>query len=795
MVKECYDAALKELTNISRDELEQYVREVMNKAKTFDPLQGVASIERAKVEVDKEKLASFFEDANQKARNVAKFQDIAKDYERKNFTTRDVLAKRFNKPGDNVPTYQHAASNRLQLSIFKDFDHDTMDYFSNGANDAKIAQELDGVKTGDAKAKFVAERIKKYVEYRNEQLIVSGALRFDEVNGDRMLRQVHDQGKIISGSKSLIQSAKDMLRKYNTEDAKKLWVKFIKDHLDLDKTFRYTDAVDDKGKLDDAKVDQILSRTFDNISTGKSDILTQSTVVRDSQALAKRSRMFFVYKDWRSFLDYNKTYGKNNLFGALVSDIHGSGNKIGLSEKMGNSPFVMYNELAKRQQEVNPKNGFWWANTENYFKTLLGQDKQTRSPTVATFASNLRMLTSMARLPLIAVQSISDVGYMASFAQRWGVNYFSAWTHLVKNMFNKIKTDDRAYIAKIFKLNADSHLGYMGRWVDANNTGEIFSKISTGFFKGIGLSAFDEGNKISAMELMAKNLHDKSNLKFSELNDDTRKQLGKFLSPEEWELLRKNNSQKMFTTDNVDNLTNEQLKQFHTDTNSSVPLYELKNDLYRKVYSMFDVASENAVLSPGVFERAWCYRGTAPGTADGEVLRILSQFKMYTMSYIDRVLVQGWKNADTASQKLTWGISMLMGTLPLSILSSQLGYIANNVNWPDPNQMTIPQKEQFLLNLTAPSLSIFSGIVDPNNQNSSMVWSMLGSPTTRLISDSLASGLSLVSGDPKKSAKLVEQAAGYMIPLQNTPIVTPFLQQALGTQSHLEPGQTRIFGH
>lgn len=789
MDKECFDEALKQLTSISREDLKQYLHDVNAKAYEYDPNGGTAAFDRAISEVNNETMESFFETANQNARNVQKLERLKNIIIKGKNTLRDVLAKRFNVQADNVPSYQKSAANRLQNAMFGEFDRDTMEYFSSGKNDDVIAQELDGINTSDAKAKFIADKMNaKYIPYRNDEMVISGALKSDEIRGDRMLRQVHDQQKIISGGKSLIQSAKDFVKRYEGQDNKKLWIDFFKKDLNLKETFKFTDALI-KGEVDDSKVNEIMGRTFDNISTGKSDILTQSTVVRDADAVKKKSRMFFVFKDWQSFLHYNKQYGKGNLFGALISDIHGSGNKIGLAESLGTSPYTMYNELVKAQMEKNPKDGWWWDNTENYFKTLLGNDKQTRSPSKATFAANIRTVTSMARLFSITGQSISDIGYNAAFAQRWGVNYFSAWTTHLKNIFDKIPNEERQYLGKLFKLNVDSHLGFMGRFIDATNTGDLINKVSTRYFKAIQLEAFDRGNKISAMHIMAKNLFNNSTKRFGDLNPSLQKQLGKFLTEQEWDLLRKNNSGKMFTTDNVDNLTNEQLKQFHTDTNSTAPLYELKNDLYRKVYSMFDIAAENSVLTPGVFERAWCYRGTAPGTLSGEIWRTISQFKMYTMAYIDRVLVNGWKDADTYQQKLTWGISMLMGTLPLSVLSSHLGYLADGLSPPDPNQMTIAQREAYLTNLLTPSLAIFSGIVDPNNQNSSMVLSMLGSPATRLISDSLASGTATASGDGKHAKKLFYNAAKYILPLQNVPIVSSYLSKAMGEHAQLQPGQ------
>ena len=227
---------------------------------------------------------------------------------------------------------------------------------------------------------------------------------------------------------------------------------------------------------------------------------------------------------------------------------------------------------------------------------------------------------------------------------------------------------------------------------------------------------------------------------------------------------------------------------------TSIPNYQLKNHLYRKVDSMFQVASENAVLSPGDFEKAWLYRGQRPGTLTGEALRTLMQFKAYTMSFIDRVLVQGWKDADTMQQKLGWATSMMMGTLPLSVLSMYLSNVMKGVSMPDWNQMNVSDRRKFLIELIAPSLAMFSGVIDSRNQNSNMVFSFFASPTTRLISNSIATGAALLDGDPKKALKDLKKVGDYMLPISTLPFASPFIRQIFGEEAHLEPGQKVLYG-
>lgn len=793
--KECLDSALEVLKFFSKDELQEYVHDVFSRARKLDNVKNMKAFDAAMKEINDERLRSFFEDASIKANNTLKFEQDADKLRSKKVNMRSILTKRYNNLGDNVASAQKAAAGRLEQFMFRDFEYEDMEYFNNAKNDEMIADAFDGKKVNDPIAKKIADKLHKYFDYRNSEMVISNAMRFDQISEDRMFRQIHDSGRMISGGRSLINSAKDyFMKKYDTINSKNVWRDVIKKYLNMEETFGRTKAVDLNGKLSESEANAMLDSIYDNITTSKSEIFTKSTVVNDREAIAKKSRMFFKFKDMRAFLEYNKVYGKGNLFTALRSDMLASGNKIGMAERWGDSPYNIYADLRNVQNSVNEKGGYWWSNTDNYFKSVMGLDKSSKSAAASNMMSNLRTITSMARLFKLTLQSVSDIGYVASFAQRIGIGYGRAYMDLLGNIFNKYPSEERRHIAKLFKGMVDSHLGYMGRWTDANNSSEIMNKISTRYFKLIGLEAFDRGNKVGIMQMMASHLYHNSGKKFGEMNTSLQKWVSKFMDEKEWDVLRKNNNGKLFTTDNVENLSEESIKKLHSEMGLKTPLYQYRNDLYRKVYSMFDVASENAVLSPTEFERAWCFQGEAPGTLKGELLRTLSQFKMYTLSYVDRVLVNGWRDADTAQQKIMWATSMLIGTVPLSLLSVYLDHLSNGLSMPDWDLMNIPDREKFLVNLLAPSLAIFSGLLDPQNQNSDMMWSLVGSPSSRLIGNSLASASALITGNPEKAGKKLSNAASYLIPLQNLPGISPYIRQAMGQEAHLEPGQRHLFG-
>lgn len=793
--KECTQEALTALKNFTKEDLEDYVHDVFMRAKSLDTLQGAKAIAKATKEINDERLKEYFASATQKAKNIQYFENDAKLLREKKLDMRGLLAARGEKLAENISGSQKAAYQQLFNYVLGDLNHEEIEHLASGKFDEAILNIHDGKEINDAFSKKIAGKIKDYFTYVKSQLVLSGAMKFDEFNEGRFFSQVHDQERIINASKSLIKIAMERTsKKYNLAEHKTIWRNFIKKYIDIDKTFQRTKAIDLEGKVDLKEVDKILDRIFDNITTGKSEIFTRSVVANDREVMANKSRMFFYWKDLKSQYEYNKVFGRGNLFGMMMRDMQSSSSKIGTARMWGDNAYTMYNDLKKVQQEVNPKSALWWRNTDNYFKSVMGLDKQSISPTLTTFMSNLRTIATMARLPFIALDSISDIGYVAAFGQRMGIDYSKVYLNQLNHIFDRFPNEERKRIARLMKVQVDSHLGYMGRWVDNASATDLLNKISTKFFKVNMLSAFDRGNKIGIMHMMAKHLFENSSQRFADLNANTQRWINKFLTKDEWNLLKKKNKNSLFTTENVDALSDEEIKAHHEKTGMEIPLSEVRNDLYRKVYSMFSVASENAVLSPTEFEKAFLLQGQSPGTIPGEFLRAVSHFKMYTLAYVDRVLIHGFKEADTASQKLMWASSMLMGTIPLSVMSIYFHNIAQGLTMPVWDDMNVPERYKYLVSILAPSLAIFSGLLDPRNQNSSLVWSMLGSPSTSLIANAMSAPIALAEGDPKRAAKNLGKAANYVFPIQTFPGISPLIRQAMGDEAHLEPGQTHIFG-
>lgn len=783
----CFEEALKHLKHFTQEDLSTYVKEVLAKAKGIDNVRSQQAVDKAIEEVNQEHLQSFFEETLITQNNIRKFDVLAKTLKEKKIDLRGLLAQRYTNLAKNLPAYQKAAQQRLFKALFQGMSDEEFAYLQNKDNDISIVRALDGKPTSEW-AKKLAKRITSYIEVRNPELIISNALRLREVNTDRFIRAVHDQGLIMHGGRSAKNYFKNLFKSSKAKadlckKAKEKWIAFIQKQLDIEKTF----AVTNKNEIE-----KRLSYIFDNITTGKSEIFTRSEVANDREAVQRKARMFFYWKDHESFLNYSREYGKGNLFQALVGDLNGSANRIGTAELMGDSPLSTYNDLRKVQQEKNPKGPLWYRHTDQVFKQALQQDQAAVSPTLGAFGANIRSLGAMARLPTIVLRSIPDAAYIASFAQRWGNQYFKSLAYTLNHTFDRFADKERIFIAKQFKLLADSHLGYIARFADLTHGTELIHKVTTDFFRSNLLESFDKGNRHSLMHIIAKGLYQQRNQSFNTLNKATRFQLQKYgLNEKEWDLLRTKNQQGLFTTANVDAMTDEELSALYGQTK---PLYEMRNDLYRKVFSIFSMAAENAVLVPDGFSKAFMYYGTRPGTVMGEILRMVMQFKGFAINFADKMLLQGYQDARNTQMRLRWGLALVAGTLPLSYLSNYFDNLAHGKSMPLFSLMNRQEKIDYLLDLIQPNLGIFMQVFDPKHQDKNLLQNLFSSPSIHFLSSVTALGSAAVTLNPQKMAKNVKNIAKNSLPIDTLPVIGPYFNQLLGDKSYLEPGQQLYYG-
>lgn len=779
------------LPEFNSEDLKQYAVDVFNRARTYDDLTGTAAIKRAQEDINKEWLANYYNDAQIKINNVAKF-NVNKTKIDDGITVRQMLVQTHKNLSSNVESAQRASMNKLYRTFYDALSKEDVAFLQKADNQMDVANAFDG-KRATPQAEKIAKQFNRYIDERNADMVNSNAMRLEHLNKDRFLKAAHDASKLINGGRSLADSAKAAFR-ISTEQLnanKRNWINFIKQHLDLEKTYSNTKAMGIDGKVIDSEVDAMLGRTFDNITTGKSDLFTKSAAVNDREAMKRRARMFFVWKDMRSFVTYNQKYGHGDLNSALSADLHASGNKIGMAQVFGESPANMYLDLKYAQDDVNKKGNIWWFNTDNMYKDVVGESRVAVSPGLAQFGGNLRSYTAMARLGGLLFQSFTDANMAASYAARWDINYGRAFVNQFDSVLRQYTDEEKKQFGKLFHISLNSHIGYMGRFMDAQNISALTQKVSTGYYRAIGMESWDKGNRIGIMQMMSKHLSDQSDKPFDLLSNGLKKQLSKFeISPQEWDLLRSKTKGGYFTTDNVDRISQEELKSLY---NNSIPLHELRNTLYRKVFSIFDVGSQNAIVTPGAFERAFMNMGTRPGTIPGEAMRMFMQFKGFPLGYLNRMLINGWRDADGVQGKIAWALHQFGLIMPLSYLSTYMFNIGQGKTMPDPSHMSVPEKINFYGEMMLGAFGSTVQILDPQQQNQNLVMSLLTTPSMRLMGSAISTPLALATGNPKQAGKSAVKGLQYATPIGTIPFASPYIKTALGEEPYLVHGQQQAY--
>ena len=339
-------------------------------------------------------------------------------------------------------------------------------FLHDNDNRLEISKAVDGENISE-QANRVGKAINDYITLRNSRIVLSDALSLDEIQSDRWLRTIHDRSRLISPSslgERITQVVKSPFRTLTkqtnfNENAPKEWLNFIKSKLDLDETFKNTSAFDENGKLDDNEVNILLNNIYENIVQGKTDIFQKTGILKDIEALKKRRRMFFHWKDFNSFSEYNDQYGSGSLFGALMADIHGSSNKIGMADIFGSASEQVY-ETLKRVQVAQgiDKGKLWHFNTDNLFRWISGESKVAVSMQFATIASNIRAFGSMARLGGIVGQSLTDTNIAASYAQRFGVSYGQAFSNQLNALIGQYTSSELKEFSEMMHFKyASSH--------------------------------------------------------------------------------------------------------------------------------------------------------------------------------------------------------------------------------------------------------------------------------------------------------------------------------------------------
>jgi hypothetical protein len=520
--------------------------------------------------------------------------------------------------------------------------------FASGSIDQDIARAL--WQLDDEKADFaglmpeavdVAKAIKKWQEVSRLDANKEGANIGKETH--YITRQSHDLHKI---------------RKAGYE----AWRDAILPKLDLARTV---------GTMGEKDLDTFLRKTYEGLASGvhlKADTRPSMTGFKGPSNIAKRASQERVlhFKSADDWFDYNNQFGTGSLRESVFSSLRKSAQSTGLMRVLGTNPTNMIDILGRQTldgiSDPNAKRKFADAlkgPIANRLKQVDGTVNIPGNATAARVSANLRAWESMAKLGGAVVSSLTDVPVYASEVKFQGRGMLSGLHEAVSGLAAGRPKGERAQVLSSVGVVFDSMIGEITR------QGSLDESFSAGVGRGLQtmfkwnlLNWWTDSLRASTAMGLSHFLAKESVKAFDDLAPEMQRMFKLYgIDGEKWNHIRNG---KQMLADGREYLTPEGVED------------EKLGDALRQFY--IDRA-HTAVIEPDAETMAIMRQGTQSGTAYGELLRFVGQFKSFGIAFTQKVLgreVYGY-GSDSLGQALKDGQS-LRGLANVILMTTLFGY-------------------------------------------------------------------------------------------------------------------------
>lgn len=420
-------------------------------------------------------------------------------------------------------------------------------------------------------------------------------------------------------------------------------------------------------------LDDYLRNVYKGLASGihlKADTGPKLTGFKGPGNLAKRvsAERVLHFKSADDWMAYNNEFGTGSLREAVFGGLRKAGQSTGLLRILGTNPenmvSVLHRSMLERIDDPAKQAKFAEAlNTGGEVANRLAQvDGSVNIPGneyAARISANTRAIQSMAKLGGAVISSVTDIPVYASEVRYQGRSMLSGMAEALGGLMQGRPKGERAQVLSSIGVTLESMIGEITRRGSLDDT--FSAGVSRGmqrFFKYNLLNWWTESLRSSAALGLSHFMAKEAVKSFDKLDPQMQRLLGLYKIDEPaWNKIRASKQTKAdgrdyLTPDDVeDRALGEALRSFYVDR------------------------AETAVIEPDAATMAMMRQGTRPGTAYGELLRFISQFKSFSVAFTQRVLgreAYGY-GADTLGQAIRNGES-LRGLTNVMLMTTLFGY-------------------------------------------------------------------------------------------------------------------------
>jgi len=411
--------------------------------------------------------------------------------------------------------------------------------------------------------------------------------------------------------------------------------------------------LDDAGKpLNDEDFIAGLNYTYETITSGGLNKAKDFTVPRMGKKLSRKGseRRFLYFKDADSWLEYQKEFGKGDIFTTLTDHIEMKANDIALMEVLGTSPESTFKALQNQVEKTQKLKGRQKFMAQAQYNVVSGKINQGELTGLADIFQSIRNVLTASTLGSAFLSALSDVGFSGITARYNNIPSAKVFARQAA-LLNPANEADRVTAVKM-GLIADA---WLGRAHGSNRYSDIYgngatAKAAEGVMRGSLLSPWtDAGRKAFGMEYSSM-LADNFGKSIDELDSATQRAFESYgIDSALWDTFRKSKPLE-FKGAKFADMTQEGGKKFH---------------------QMVMAETDFAVPTPDAKVRAITTGGLGRSTIEGQAWRSAMMLKSFPVTIATTHFYRAAYQATTADKLAYAGTlavtSTIMGGLALQM--------------------------------------------------------------------------------------------------------------------------------
>lgn len=450
------------------------------------------------------------------------------------------------------------------------------------------------------------------------------------------------------------------------------WIDEILPRLDIERTF---------GEMDMADIRAHLQETYKTIISGKDNTITARRrgeyvgPANLARSLGKhRSLHFRSADDW---ISYQRDYGFGNILTGMLTHQQRAARLAAQMQVLGPNPEIMINSLtdslqarvrndpnvaperkSKLIRKLQPDAGA----IRDTLTEVRGLTSAPVDVSAAKISSGIRAVQSMSKLGgAVLSAGPPDVVSSAANLRFNGRPLFQAYSDFLGEFLKGRGSGEAREIAFLIGEGFDGLVGHIVSRFHAEDgaPGRMSQALST-FFKWSGLSWETDVMRAANARALSSGLGMHAGKSWQRLPANLRHVLGLHgIIGGQWEAIRKAgfrevNGTRYITPDRIQELPDEALTHLVDGKATPSKISRARFDLEIALRRYFSDEINYSIIEPDEASRAFLLRGTRPGTAMGEAMRFIAQFKSFPIGFAQRVVgrsVLGGRGA-TAGERI-----------------------------------------------------------------------------------------------------------------------------------------------